>query len=1078
MQNDDLEPVDFEGEDFGTMIRDLAKRKGFSQVELAKRSQVSRVQINRIFGGEATQVRPETKRKLAAALGVDLSALDGQSSIGRYRKKIQERYLVKSLAGLGFTEVQKQPLRTFYVSPVGVEKSIFTESLDHQNPLSSRAESRQRGEAEPALEFIKRHKRVVFLGSPGAGKTTLVHFLATEIAERGLDKLDLPLVVRLPEFALALKEYPNLTLLDWMISQAEEIECFDFAGPLLRKLEREPETIISLLDGLDEVPGADIWEPDNASLRSRLIDSIRGFIQRFPNQRVVVTSRISGFDETPWSELDFKRIELQGYGDEQIREVIENWAIILSSSKDEPSQKIADELTESIFENARVRQLAENPLILTIVILMCKARGYALPRRRVDLYEKVTEVFLDSWERSKRKEHGVRETSSIDLDTRELRWLVAELALAMQKAELFSAPRWFVQDHMRSTLCNRLGFDAITAKKQVDPILRFLSSRAGLLDERLPGVFAFTHRTMQEYFAAIGLIEESNIDPVHMSLTNLLRPYIYHPEWSEVVRLVAAQVSPAPAEDLLKVVVDDPDPSGRFLYRGQCLAIQCLADGATIPDRQFLQGIFESLRDLGRSVWLGITMNVFDSLDQLTGTRYEPIAQETKRAILSEASKSLSSVEYQELVFSALGPKSITLNADKEAPSALVFKQTVRAGEFEETHYFLNMPLFVNDFNLWVKQAHKWLEKESDDEGMRLAIIEQAACADFPESEADRWEKIAQLLRGFLLSRNSDEVRAKAARAIGSNKRVAIANKKELLSTLSKRNGSPKVRGACAFALQHVALLDNRIRQELVRILEDVEEDPFVRKYTVMALGESAPQFEDVAALLLDKAQALKPDFISVASIFALDSVAHLHIPLFRQWIQERSMRTFAAARVWAEKTLSGAIGWDQYLVGEVEHILCRAGKPPFEDHLPCRRILTEVVGLLSERTRRGGQSREAIICDALRPFAKKIEFAFVYGSVARNDQDQESDLDLMLIGTVSQKEIAPMIRELKAVLGREVNPTIYTMNSFRKRYQAMEPFFVDVVDNKKIFVLSNQVAAVEKEFMDELRRVEAESLD
>jgi len=70
---------------------------------------------------------------------------------------------------------------------------------------------------------------------------------------------------------------------------------------------------------------------------------------------------------------------------------------------------------------------------------MCKARGYAIPRRRVDLYEKITEVFLDSWESSKRKEHGFRETGNIDLEPCELKWLIADLALAMQKAGLFTA---------------------------------------------------------------------------------------------------------------------------------------------------------------------------------------------------------------------------------------------------------------------------------------------------------------------------------------------------------------------------------------------------------------------------------------------------------------------------------------------------------------------------------------------------------------------------------------------------------------------------------------------------------------
>jgi len=36
-----------------------------------------------------------------------------------------------------------------------------------------------------AINFIKRSKRLVILGAPGAGKTTLVQFLAAEVAAGG-----------------------------------------------------------------------------------------------------------------------------------------------------------------------------------------------------------------------------------------------------------------------------------------------------------------------------------------------------------------------------------------------------------------------------------------------------------------------------------------------------------------------------------------------------------------------------------------------------------------------------------------------------------------------------------------------------------------------------------------------------------------------------------------------------------------------------------------------------------------------------------------------------------------------------
>ena len=79
--------------------------------------------------------------------------------------------------------------------------------------------------------------------------------------------------------------------------------------------------------------------------------------------------------------------------------------------------------------------------------------------------------------------------------------------------------------------------------------------------------------------------------------------------------------------------------------------------------------------------------------------------------------------------------------------------------------------------------------------------------------------------------------------------------------------------------------------------------------------------------------------------------------------------------------------------------------------------------------------------------------------------------------GSISQKEITQAIRKMKSVLGREVNPTVYSMETFRRKYSSGDPFFVGVVDNLKVFVLTNDTAATEKEFLDELGRLETQPL-
>src|SRR5207244_5710247 len=107
------------------------------------------------------------------------------------------------------------------------------------------------------------------------------------------------------------------------------------------------------------------------------------------------------------------------------------------------------------------------------------------------------------------------------------------------------------------------------------------------------------------YFAARGLLLEVEGGS---DIIGLLRPYLFHPQWEEVVVHVAALLSAPRATTLLRVILDDPDQAGRFLRRGQRLALRCLVDGAAVADRALLDQIFSDGEAIGRSRWLGIAI--------------------------------------------------------------------------------------------------------------------------------------------------------------------------------------------------------------------------------------------------------------------------------------------------------------------------------------------------------------------------------------------------------------------------------------------------------------------------------------
>ncbi len=1064
-------------DNFGLIVKEIAEKQGISQGELASRSGMSRVQINRIMSGNYANVRTDTRQSIATALGMNVDDFAGIDAIQVYSRKMREKHLVKSLAGLGFAELQKQPLNTFYVPPAGVigpfEKCGKTMFFSPDMP-----ESRSAEEPAPAVQQILANKRVVVLGVPGAGKTTLLQFLATESASGQLGIAEIPIVVRLPEFALALQEQPSLTVVDWVISQAETMECPQLLDPLLDRLKNHPGTVLAMFDGLDEVPGSESPESNGfrvENIRGQVIDAISKFVSEFRSQRFVVTSRLNGFDESPWSELEFRRLTLQEYGDDQIRDAVSKWSTILSNSKHEPAVKIASELTDAIFENPRVKQLAGNPLILTILILMCKARGYALPRRRVDLYEKVAEVFLDSWETSKRKEHGFREIGNIDLEPRELKWLIAELALAMQKAGLFTAHRWWVIDHLRNTLCNRLGFDSLTARKQADPILRFISARAGLFDEQMPSVFAFTHRTMQEYFAAFGLIEDSKVDPVHMGLTKLVRPYLYHPEWAEVVRLIAAQVSPSQAEEFLKIIVDDPDPTGRFLRRGELLAIQCLGDGATVSDRQFVKRMLQSLENLGQSPWLGITMQVFRNVRSLRGTRYEQLAEETTNRILDIAKEKLSEDEWRSLTFSARCANRIVITVPKDETESPVLSHRFTAGDFAKEEYFPNFSLFAKDQARWQTLAGKWLDNNDVPDEAKEAIVWFMQYAF--DGDAELRKKIRIRLKHTLTSNQADRVRVAAARALGTIPPGGIDVSSILAKRFTDKNESITVRSACALGLERSAAKDASIRDLLLNYVRDENVEDSLRRAAAYALEEAAGECTVVASSLYEIAIKNPPSSLSLACISSLSSVCEAYFHSFVEWLNESSMRSVSAGRVLSDAYTAGELDWNDDMARRIEEQLITSGAGPSAEHRPCFHILAAISNLCDARERRSGMRVEDVIAAALRPYAKDIRYAFIFGSVARNDQDRDSDIDLMLIGNITLKSITPAIKQMESTLGREVNPTPYTMESFVNKRLEQSPFISDVMAKLKIFIELQGRVPAEEEFIDDIRTMGTESL-
>lgn len=97
------------------------------------------------------------------------------------------------------------------------------------------------------------------------------------------------------------------------------------------------------------------------------------------------------------------------------------------------------------------------------------------------------------------------------------------------------------------------------------------------------------------------------------------------------------------------------------------------------------------------------------------------------------------------------------------------------------------------------------------------------------------------------------------------------------------------------------------------------------------------------------------------------------------------------------------------------------------------------------------------VLADALKPLARKLRIAFVYGSLANGSEQSDSDIDLMVVGSVSPIDLAVALRKARELLGRDVNPTVYTALEFAKKRAANDHFLTRVLRKPKLFVLGNR---------------------
>lgn len=82
------------------------------------------------------------------------------------------------------------------------------------------------------------------------------------------------------------------------------------------------------------------------------------------------------------------------------------------------------------------------------------------------------------------------------------------------------------------------------------------------------------------------------------------------------------------------------------------------------------------------------------------------------------------------------------------------------------------------------------------------------------------------------------------------------------------------------------------------------------------------------------------------------------------------------------------------------------------------------------------------------------VRVAFIYGSFAKGDERQDSDVDMFLIGdNINEDELIHAVNNVEKKLFKEINYTRYAEIEYKRERKKKNSFILEVIKGKKTFI-------------------------
>jgi hypothetical protein len=247
-------------------------------------------------------------------------------------------------------------------------------------------------------------------------------------------------------------------------------------------------SVLLVFDGLDEV--ADI--ENRREVVQEIVKGINRLSSNAASLQVIVTSRPAAFANSPvFPEDKFLHYYLGPVTRPLIDEYAQKW---MNARKLDPQQiRDVKKVLQEKLDQPHLRDLARNPMQLTILFSLIRRKTASLPDKRTALYDSYIELYFDR-EAEKNSVVSTHRDLLIDIN-RYLAWILHV------EAEEENGSGRITQERFHTLLADYLTNEGYP-ESLVDNLLVCMVERVGALVSRVEGTYEFEVQPLREYFAA------------------------------------------------------------------------------------------------------------------------------------------------------------------------------------------------------------------------------------------------------------------------------------------------------------------------------------------------------------------------------------------------------------------------------------------------------------------------------------------------------------------------------------------------------------------------------------------------